>query len=331
MNIMNSILRSATRKKKEKLNIITYCTHEAYETGLAQTGHNFYAVRQDGMKDWNNLFRQVPSNYVLLSKTGEHGIPYWLQPDLILTQNKFANFEISVHLAKKYGVPLVSIEHCLPDPRWTPQQIDSMKNFSGHHNIFISEYSRNKWMFDDVPNTHVIHHMVDTEKFCPSKLFAKENHVLSVVNLWASRDVWCNFQGWQRTIQGLPFKVVGDNPGLSEAAKTTEDLVRSYQDAKIFYNTSVVSPIPTSLLEAAACGCACVSTATCMIPEIFEHGVDAFLSNDEGELRGYLELLLKDDDLAQKMGQKAREKVVKMFNKERFIKDWNTVLYGAIN
>jgi glycosyltransferase involved in cell wall biosynthesis len=331
MNIMQSILRSATRNKKEKLNCISFCCHERYDHGLSSTGHNFYAYRQEGMKDWNTNYAPVPSNYILLSKNGEHGIPNWVDFDLILVNNKMANYEIGYNLSRKLNIPMICLEHCLPPTNWTEKEILHMRSFSGQRNVFISEFSRNKWLCDDLPNTHVIHHMVDSKQFCPSIFDDRENIILSVVNLWAQRDMWCGWNLYQRTINGLPFKVVGDNPGLSLPAKNTEELVKEYQRAKIFYNTSLVSPIPTSLLEAAACGCACVSTNNCMIPEIFEHGVDAFLSNDENELRGYLELLLKDDDLAQKMGQKAREKIKKMFNKERFICDWNKVFYGAIN
>ena len=49
-NVMSSILRASTRKPDEKLNILTFPTHERYETGLAKTEHNFYAYRAEGIK-----------------------------------------------------------------------------------------------------------------------------------------------------------------------------------------------------------------------------------------------------------------------------------------
>lgn len=330
MNVTRSILRSATREKKEKLNILSYATHESVDSNLCKTGHNFYALSHPNLKKWNTKYRPVPENFIILDERGDLGIPRWVEFDLILAQNKFANFEISKQLADKMKIPLITIEHCLPDSKWSLEQIDGMKSFSGTHNIFISEYSRDKWMWN-LPNTHVIHHMVDSEVFKPNPEIKRDNVILSVVNLWASRDWCCNYQGWVRTIQGLPYKVLGENPGLSEPAKDVNELVREYQKAKIFYNTSTVSPVPSSLLDGMAAGCACVSTATCMIPEIIEHGVDGFISNDENELRAYLELLLKDDELAERMGQAAREKILKKFNKDRYIKEWNKVLYGAIN
>ena len=43
---ISSIIRAATRKSG-KLNILTFPTHERYETMLCKTGHNFYAYRAE--------------------------------------------------------------------------------------------------------------------------------------------------------------------------------------------------------------------------------------------------------------------------------------------
>jgi glycosyltransferase involved in cell wall biosynthesis len=55
------------------------------------------------------------------------------------------------------------------------------------------------------------------------------------------------------------------------------------------------------------------------------------MSNDEGELRGYIEKLLADPELADKMGQAARETIKEKFSEERFVNEWNTIfnkVYG---
>lgn len=141
----------------------------------------------------------------------------------------------------------------------------------------------------------------------------------------------CNFSGWQRTTKGLPTLVVGDTPGLSEPAKTVEELVSYYRDSTIFLNTSTVSPVPTALLEAMACGCAVVSTATCMIPEVITDGHDGFISNDEGVLRSKLEFLLNNPSECRRLGYNARQTILKRFNKETFISKWNSIFDEAAN
>ena len=86
-----------------------------------------------------------------------------------------------------------------------------------------------------------------------------------------------------------------------------------------------LSPIPMSLLEAMACGCAVVSTATCMIPDIIKNGENGFISNDEEELKGMINTLQQDSDLRTKMGKNAQETIKKVFSENNFINNWNEV------
>ena len=328
-NPVASITRAATRKFSEPLNILTFPTHERYETSLAKTGHNFYAYRADGIKDWNTTHAPVPDNYYLLNKNlGENQIPLDLDFALVLSQNKFGQFQIAHPLSRSLHLPLVSLEHTLPVPYWSDDVKEQTRNMRGDVNIFISNYSIKDWGWDARNDTTVITHGVDSNLFKPDNL-ERENQILSVVNDWINRDWCCGFSIWQNIIQGLPFHVVGDTPGLSEVAASTEDLVKTYQSSRIFLNTSTISPVPTALLEAMSCGCAVVTTATCMIPEIIENGVNGFISNDETELKQYLVDLLNDEDLAKSLGKEARKTIVDKFSQEKFILKWDSLLHKA--
>jgi glycosyltransferase involved in cell wall biosynthesis len=68
-----------------------------------------------------------------------------------------------------------------------------------------------------------------------------------------------------------------------------------------------------------------------MIPEIFSNGKDAYLTNDERAMRIYLEKLLADPGLAQKMGEAARRTVQEKFALKNFVNNWNNVLEEASN
>ena len=80
-----------------------------------------------------------------------------------------------------------------------------------------------------------------------------------------------------------------------------------------------------------SCGCAVVSTNNCMIPDIIQNGKNGLVSNDPQELRGFLELLLKDQDLAQELGDNARKTITEKYSLERFVNSWNTLLYSTVN
>ena len=118
---------------------------------------------------------------------------------------------------------------------------------------------------------------------------------------------------------------MGETEGLSKAASSVDDLVGEYNACGLFLNTSTLRPVPTTLLEAMSCGGAVVSTATCMIPEVITHGENGLISNDENELRSYVEALLNDDKLRDKLGKPARETVVARFSQDKFVDNWNTL------
>jgi glycosyltransferase involved in cell wall biosynthesis len=69
-------------------------------------------------------------------------------------------------------------------------------------------------------------------------------------------------------------------------------------------------------LEAMAAGLPVIGNRHPTSP--IEHGVSGFLSDDPDELRKYAQMLLEDRDLAERMGQRARETVKERFSIKRF-------------
>jgi hypothetical protein len=288
----------------------------------------FYAWRQDGIKDWNKIYRQLPSNYILLDRNqGVNQIPPDIQFDLVLSQNKFGQIQVLKQLAQKLHLPLVSIEHTLPVPNWPKEQLAYLKSMKGDVNIFISEMSRDKWGWNK-DEAAVIHHGIDTGIFHPGNRQRKKL-LLSVVNDWVNRNWCCGFDLWRAVSQDLPFGVLGDTPGLSAPAKSLNELVSAYQSSQVFLNTSLISPVPSVMLEAAACGCAIVSTNNCAIPEFFTHKHDAYLSNDPKELRAFCITLLNNPEECQRIGQNAVETIKTKCNLLRFTDQWNQIFQTA--
>jgi glycosyltransferase involved in cell wall biosynthesis len=192
----------------------------------------------------------------------------------------------------------------------------------GDINIFISDFSKKAWGVDY--NSLVIHHGIDSETFKPLDI-NKEDYILTVANDFVNRDYCLNYKGWQRVTNGLKTRLVGDTKGLSQSASSIEELAEEYNKCLVYFNSSTLSPIPTSLLEAMSCGCAVVSTATCMIPEIIQNGVNGYISNDEAELKHYLNTVMSDVELRKELGNNARKTITEMFSENNFIKKWNEI------
>ncbi len=321
-NQVSNIIRKATANiKKDKYNILTFNTHERYQIQLAKTGHNFFAFRYQGGKEWFPGHGEKPENYYVLPPETIPSIDF----DFILSHSKFGQYQISKQINEFLKVPIISLEHTLPIQNWPSQHLNALRSMTGNMNVFISDYSRKAWNLN-APSV-VVKHSIDSNKFKPSSYVERKSQVLSVVHSFIERDYCCNYSGWKRITDNISanIRVVGDTPGLSKQSESEEALVREYQESQVFLNTSTVSPIPMALLEAMSCGCAVVSTATCMIPEIIEHGVNGFISNDEKELTSYINMLLNDESLRIKMGEKARQTVIEQFSESAFIKNWNDI------
>lgn len=333
-SVVGCLLRQATRQDGEPLNILTCPTHERYESGLARTGHRFWAYRCPQVKDWDRTYAPVPDNYVLLNPArGDRQIPLEVDFDLVLSQNKFGQFFLLSRFARLWQVPLISLEHTLPVPNWPQRRLDELRRMRGDLNVFIAKYSVGKWGWDPYdPSVRVIHHGVDADRFSPHDLaLERKRQLLSVVNDWVNRDWACGFRFWQEATRGLPTMVLGKTPGLSEPAKDMDDLVRRYRESDIFVNTSLVSPVPSALLEAMSVGCAVVSTNTCMIPEFIQHGENGLLAENPQQMREQCELLLGNPGLCRELGRRARQTILERFSMDVFVRRWNEVFEEAAN
>lgn len=317
-NTTNRIISIANSPKKNRYNILTFPTHERYETAICKTNHEFYALNISNMKKWNSKQTDIPVNYHILP---ENQLCDYLNFDMILVQSKFGQFQMAQNINRQLGLPIICLEHTLPTPNSMSQkQIEEMKSMKGDKNVFISDFSKSSWGIDGV----VIHHGLDTNTFKPNEsIESKNGAILTVANDFVNRDYCLNYRGWQRVTNGMQTILVGDTKDLSVPAKNIDELVLQYNKCSVYFNSSTLSPIPMSLLEAMSCGCAVVSTATCMIPKIIKNGENGFISNDEAELRSYIDLLLNDNDLRKKIGINARKTIEDNFSETEFVNNWN--------
>src|SRR3990167_10939943 len=299
LNPMRSILRAATRLDNEPLNVLTIVTHERFEQNLAKCNINITAIAGPGTRDWNKKVAPIPNNYNIIkveeltpqaiySKTNN------IDFDCVISQNRFEQYQVLQQASKLLQLPLICIEHTDIMPFWNTAMINNLSNMRGDYNVYISDYNKERWKgkISDI----VIEHGIDTDTFCSGKR-SRNNHLLSMCNDWIGRDIPCGYSIWKRVTQNLPVRVVGDTKGLSRGTNSLEECVKELQNSRVFVNTSQYSPIPMSMLEAMACECAVVTTATCMIPELILNGKNGLISNNETKLTEYCKSLLSNSEL----------------------------------
>lgn len=88
---------------------------------------------------------------------------------------------------------------------------------------------------------------------------------------------------------------------------------------QIFVLSTHYEGMPLALIEAMACGCACIGTDVIGVREVIEHGKTGLLvpEGDAKALADAILLFLSQPKLAQKMGQAARQSVQDRFTADR--------------
>lgn len=297
------------------------------------TGHNFYAIRTNSVKDWDTRYAPVPQNYHLLDKSkGDSQIPITLDYDLVFSQTKDGQYQLLSQIARQLHLPLLSLTHTSPVETWHPSVLQHYKDMKSDMEVFISEDSRKKWGYENNPLSMVIEHGIDTDLFESSEDWhgkgfgvPKQNIVLSVMNEAKQRDYFLGFTLWEQIAKKVPIKLIGDNLGLSKAAKDQEELAIGYGDALIFLNTSQVSPIPMSLLEAMSAKCLIISSSTCLIPDVIEHGVNGFLYNTAEEAVQLIKTVLANPNKFQQIRDRGHDTIKERFGMSRFVSQWDKV------
>lgn len=305
--------------KTTKFNILTFFTHETFGDNLSKTGHNFYWVPTPHKPTWDVQTRPPSKNSYLLG-----GLPTDLRIDLILAQEKSWQLPKALEIQRILGVPIISHNHTMPIAQ-NQKQLEYFQNLKGNINSYITEHSRSA--FNDVEKGVVIHNAVDTDTF--NKWEPTRSGGAVVCNHMMGRGQFYSVEMFKAVSKEVPLTLIGDNPGISQSIADPAQLARTVGSYQFFANFSIYSPLSMSLIEAASIGLPIVSTSMQATPEVFTHGENALLTNDPTEFAEFCKLLMKDKELATKLGVGARKLAVEKFGLDRFTSQWNDLFWKA--
>lgn len=171
---------------------------------------------------------------------------------------------------------------------------------------------------------------VDSQQFCPCPWEEKEAlTVICVAKMRYQKGVDVLLRAWRRVLKQMPqarLRLVGDGPQFEalrclagelgvtssvEFAGLCTDVPQQLRRARIAVLPSRWEGMPNALLEAMACGLACIATRVSGNKDVIEHGINGLLAEPENPavLAEALLLLLKNEELCRHYGRAARRHI----------------------
>jgi len=184
---------------------------------------------------------------------------------------------------------------------------------------------------------------VDLNYYTPNEDFSRRNGILFTGKL----DVYSNTMMANEIINDIFPKISEKHPSTvltiagAKAPKSLllqnsdkihifsdlPDLLPYYQNARIFLHPHHgASGIQNKILEAMACGCCVVGTATGSQGIPAEHRKNIMIANSNKEMIEYALLLLEDDKLATEISENARKSMVEHHSWEAIFKQLDEVI-----
>lgn len=328
-SLLSSTLRAINREPNSTLNILIVNCDEAFQSHLCSTKHVFYLMSHPQIRPWNQALMPIPKNCIPLSgKEIKDQLKQDIQFDLILCQDR-THFPVLFKIAKQIGCPIVMAENDLANPDLAPHMIESLASQPYNVNVFNSEFLANSWGFESSDDdTFVVPLGINTNIF--DGWIGGDGKVLTIVDNYMKRDSLTGFKSWSEITNGLPTNPWGNTEGFSKPVTDCDQLVLLYRNCSVFLNTSSWIACPRRLLEAMSTGCPVVSTATTIMPDIIEDGVNGYISYDTKDLREKIIYLLEHPKESMELGRNARKTIEDLCCLSKFKEQWDEIFETAV-
>ena len=315
--------------------VLTFNFHEPYICLMAKIGVPLTVGLYEKprfARSWHSQYRPIPSTIELVDEaTWRNGIKHGAY-DVVVAHNELNAIDLLdcglpgllvCHNRRSYLETTVDndLETGKSQYKKVLDRIEEHFSF-----VYISESKRDNYGLPGV----VIPPGIDVDEY--GGYTGEVAEVLRVGNSMRARDSMFDVDFQERVCAGIPNRVVGFDPDIPSAkpSKSFDDLLAAYRLLRCLLHVTreeFEDGYNLSMLEAMACGMPVVSLANPTSP--LTHGVDGFVSYNVEELREYVNELLKDADLARRIGEKGRETVARRFPMHAFVQRWRETLENA--
>ena len=314
------------QKQTDKKTLLVFNCHEAWIYQLGALGYDLDIItglQGRYKKTWDQQMRPLPANSRLIT------LPQALQSDTpyycIITHNITDLLDVKYRPEPRITVIHLPIEARILEEKSTvePEEMKELLHkyleLVAGHVVAVTMSKGKSWGFTE----DIVTVWADPADYLP---YSGEKpcglRIANFINIRKQFLLW-NFH--KKAFDDIPVHLVGHNPGMQAvtASENWDHLKKMLQSHRFYIHTAdpaLEDGYNMATVEAMAAGMPILGNRHPSSP--VEHGVSGFLSDDPDELRKYAGILLKDRDLAAKMGREAQKTVLQRFSKDRFKKSF---------
>ena len=322
-------------EQQDKKTLLVFNCHEPWVYQLDYLGINLDIVI--GLKGrytsgWDVQMRPVPRNGRLLSLS--EAIESKTEYYCIITHNTTDLLDVKSRDEPKIIVLHSSREGRLQEEHGqTTADSEKLRDIlhkyvaaTGAHVVTTSMFKGESWGFTE----DIVLFGVDTEEY-PTHTGEKACG-LRVSNFIDNRRKILMWDFHEQAFAGLPIRLVGHNPTIPGvyAAANWDELKQIFKSHRFYIHTAdprYESGFNMASVEAMAAGMPILGNKHPTSP--IRHGISGFLSDNPEELSMFARILLADRELANIMGQKARQTAIEQFSMSRFACSFNLSIEKA--
>ncbi|HEX2604049.1 MAG TPA: glycosyltransferase family 4 protein [Oxalicibacterium sp.] len=306
------------------LNILTWHTHGSYLYYLSQAPHNFHVVSKPGRPPgyggrcghmpWGDNVIDMPADEIRNR-----------QFDCILYQDdhQYLRDRFEYLTETQRALPQIYIEH--DTPREHPTDMRHPVDASNVMLVHVTHFNALMWDSGQTP-VRVIEHGV----MVPDNVRYRGNleRGLVVINNLATRGRRLGGDVFARAREQVPLDLVGMGAeALGGLGEVQHDRLPAFTaDYRFVFNPIRYTSLGLAVIEAMMIGVPMVALATTEMATVIENGRSGFADTNVPALIDRMHDLLRDPELARRIGEQGRQRAMERFNIGRFVSDWHAVL-----
>ena len=305
------------------LNILTWHTHGSYLYYLTQVPHRFYVLSKPGRPPgYGGRCGHMPWGDNVIDLPVEQAAATEFDCILFQDDDQYLKDQYEFLTEAQRRLPRIYLEHDTPreHPTDMPHPVDDPDMLLVH----CTHFNALMWNNGRTP-VRVVEHGVRVPEGV--QYDGSLERGLTVVNHLARRGRRLGGDVFLRARERLPIDLVGmgaeEMGGLGEVLHG--ELSAFSARYRFLFNPIRYTSLGLAVIEAMLIGMPVVALATTEMATVIENGRTGYAGTDVDALIAHMEELLREPELARRMGQHARAYARERFGIERFVRDWQRV------